>query len=260
MVEEAGLESVWFPDHTHMPAVSATQYPGGQEMPAHFARLIDPVVAIATAASSTRTVKLGFGVCLVVERDPIVCAKQVASLDLLSGGRILLGVGAGWNREELRNHGVDPRIRMRLLIDRVRAMEALWTQEVASYKGTDVSFEGVWSWPKPVQHPHPPVLLGGVGPTVFDRVDALGCDWFPSLSTDADDDALLDRIRSFRRERANAGSPPSVSLNAARPEPSALRRYEASGIARCVFDLPSTPDVHAIEARLATVRSAIESV
>ena len=142
----------------------------------------DLFVALTAAAEATSTLRIGSGICLVVERDPITTAKEVASVDHLSGGRFEFGIGAGWNREEMANHGTDPRTRMRLLRERVEAMKAIWTQDEASYNGEFVNFDRIWSWPKPLQRPHPPVLVGGLGPTVLDRVLAFGDAWFPNYA------------------------------------------------------------------------------
>ena len=135
MVEERPFESLFFTDHTHIPASRETPYPAGTELPREYARIHDPFVALMAAGAVTERIKLGTGVCLVVERDPIVTAKEVASLDLLSGGRFLFGVGAGWNREEMRNHGTDPSRRFKLMRERVEAMKEIWTKDEAEYHG-----------------------------------------------------------------------------------------------------------------------------
>src|SRR5919197_2424242 len=198
MAEERGFESLFFPEHTHIPASRATDYPGGGELPPEYSHTHDPFVALTTAAAATDRLLVGTGICLVVERDPITTAKEVASLDQLSGGRFLFGIGAGWNREEMRNHGTDPGRRFGLMRERVEAMKAIWAQEEASYHGEHVSFERIWSWPKPVQRPHPPVLVGGDGPTVLDRVLAYGDAWFPDYAPEG----ILERIPELRTRAA----------------------------------------------------------
>ena len=155
LAEERGFTRLFFPEHTHIPAARDTPYPAGGELPREYSHTYDPFVALAMAAAATERIKVGTGVCLVMERDPIVTAKEVASLDVLSGGRFLFGVGAGWNREEMANHGTDPRRRFSILRERVEAMKAIWTEDEASYAGEHVSFERIWSWPKPAQEPHP---------------------------------------------------------------------------------------------------------
>src|SRR3954470_21619831 len=147
MAEERGYESVFFPEHTHIPASRETPYPGGADLPEQYWHTHDLFVALTAAAAATERVKIGSGICLVTERDPIVTAKEVASVDVLSGGRFIFGVGAGWNREEMANHGTDPRTRMRLLAERMEAMQAIWTQDEASYHGRFVDFDRIWSWP-----------------------------------------------------------------------------------------------------------------
>jgi probable F420-dependent oxidoreductase len=170
-----------------------------------YADTYDPFVALAAVAAVTSTIKLGTGVCLVTQRDPITTAKQVASLDRLSDGRLLFGVGAGWNRPEMANHGTDPRTRMALLAERVRAMREIWTAEEAEHHGEFVDFDPIWSWPKPAQRPHPPVLVGGNGPGTEDRVLAFGDGWLPQCGPLASVEELGQRAASLRRRGADAG-------------------------------------------------------
>lgn len=236
MSEERGFASLHFPEHTHIPASRESPFPRGGELPRMYAHTYDPFVALTAAALATSRLRIGTGVCLVVERDPIVTAKAVASLDHLSGGRFELGVGAGWNREEMRNHGTDPRRRMAVMRERVEAMKAIWTQDEASYAGEHVSFERIWSWPKPLQAPHPPVLVGGLGPTVHDRVLAFGDVWMPPHG---EDPALLERIPELRRRAAEAGREIPVWVIGEIDDPRTLEQYAAAGVARCIFWLPA---------------------
>src|SRR5689334_3634137 len=201
LVEERGQDALFFAEHTHIPAGRETPYPGGGDLPRRYYHTYDLFVALTAAAVATTRLRLGSGICLVIERDPIVTAKEVASVDHLSGGRLEFGVGAGWNREEMANHGTDPRKRMAVMRERVEAMKAIWTQEEASYSGEHVSFERIWSHPKPVQRPHPPVLVGGAGPTVLDRVLAYGDAWFPNYRKPDTLYARVDELRA-RAERA----------------------------------------------------------
>src|SRR5215210_8276250 len=180
ITEERGFGALFFTEHTHIPVARATPWGGGAELPRHYWRCLDPFVALTAAAGATTTLRLGTGVCLVPQRDPIVTAKEVATLDLLSGGRFEFGVGAGWNREEIENHGTDFSRRFGILRERVEAMKAIWTSEEAAYHGRHVTFSGLAAWPKPVQRPHPPVLVGGNGPKVLDRVLTYGDVWFPN--------------------------------------------------------------------------------
>ena len=161
LAESHGFESLWFPEHTHIPVSRETPYPGGGELPDEYARIYDPFVALTAAAAATERLLVGTGICLIVERDPITTAKEVATIDRVSGGRFLFGVGAGWNLEEMANHGTDPQSRFSLMRERIEAMKEIWTGDEASYHGRHVDFEPIWSWPKPLQRPHPPILVGG---------------------------------------------------------------------------------------------------
>lgn len=238
--EALGFESVFCPDHSHVPASRLSPYPDPPygELPREYYRMRDPFVTLSAIAATTKKIKLGTGICLVVERDPITLAKIVASLDLLSGGRVLLGVGAGWNREEMENHGTDPKTRMALLKERVQAMKLIWTEEQAEYHGRFVNFDLIFAWPKPVQAPHPPVLVGGMGPGVLQRVVEFGDAWFPGHQKDLD--GLAVRIAELQTLAAQAGRAPiPVTIISGKPEFAA--RYAAMGIERCVCALPSGP-------------------
>src|SRR5438067_11734572 len=204
IAEEHGFESLFLPEHTHIPASRRSPYPGGGELPREYSHTYDPFVALATVADATERIKLATGICLVVERDPITTAKEVASLDHLSNGRFLFGVGAGWNREEMENHGTDPRRRFSLMRERVEAMKAIWTQDEAEYHGEHVDFDPIWSWPKPLQQPHPPVLIGGMGPRVVERVMAYGDGWFPQPARVTHEE-FMARLKELRRAADEAG-------------------------------------------------------
>jgi probable F420-dependent oxidoreductase len=233
-VEERGQDALFFAEHTHIPASRESPWGGGAVLPQKYWHTYDLFVALAAAAAATRRLRVGSGVCLVVERDPIVTAKEVASVDHLSGGRFEFGVGAGWNREEMANHGTDPRTRMALLGERVKAMQAIWTQEEASFAGRFVAFDRIWSWPKPAQHPWPPVLIGGGGPTVLDRVLEYGDGWFPQWH----DDDLLARIAELR---SRADRPLQVQVLSVPPDPKALEQLADAGVHRASCWLPSGP-------------------
>jgi probable F420-dependent oxidoreductase len=233
MVEDHGQESLFFAEHTHIPASRDTAYPAGGDLPRKYWHCYDQFVALTAAAAATSKLRVGSGICLVTERDPIVTAKEVASVDHLSGGRFEFGVGAGWNREEMRNHGTDPRKRMAIMRERVEAMKAIWTQDEASYAGEYVNFERIWSYPKPAQRPHPPILVGGEGPTVLDRVLAFGDAWFPHFRGDA---ATFDRIEELR---ARAERPIEVHMIGMPADPQAIQRAHDAGVRRAVRWLPS---------------------
>jgi probable F420-dependent oxidoreductase len=239
--EERGFESLFLAEHTHIPVSRETPYPGGTELPREYSHTIDPFVGLAAAATATERLKVGTGVCLVIQRDPIVTAKEVATLDHVSGGRFLFGVGAGWNREEMLDHGTDPKTRWGVMRERIEAMKAIWTQEEAEYHGRYVDFDPTWSWPKPVQKPHPPVLVGGVGDKVLDRVVAYGDEWIPNRVKDPDE--LGVRIAELQRRAEAAGRDRiPVTVFGARPERSVLERLEAVGVTRSLFYLrPDEP-------------------
>jgi probable F420-dependent oxidoreductase len=236
MAEERGFESIFVTEHTHIPASRETDYPAGGELPREYWRIYDPFVTLATMAAATERIRVGTAICLLVERDPITTAKEVASVDRLSGGRMIFGVGAGWNLEEMRNHGTDPSRRFRILRERVEACKEMWTNEEASYHGEFVDFDRIVSRPGPLQEPHPPVLVGGNGPKVLHRVVAFGDGWFPNRIPP--DDEMIARVEELQRlgEEAGRGSIP-VSLQIPPRDPEVLRRYEEAGVTRTVHML-----------------------
>lgn len=238
MVEARGFESLFFPEHTHIPTSRETPYPVGGELPREYSRTLDPFVACAAAAAVTERLRVGTGICLVVERDPITTAKEVASVDHLSGGRFLFGVGGGWNVEEMRNHGTDPTRRFGLMRERIEAMKAIWTEDEAEYHGKHVDFDPIWAWPKPVQRPHPPILVGGNGKGVLDRVLAYGDEWLPNRV--GDEEKLIARIGKLHRRAEEEGRGRiGVTLYGAPRDPAALARYQEAGATRAVFWLPA---------------------
>jgi probable F420-dependent oxidoreductase len=232
LAEQRGHESLFFPEHTHIPAARETPYPGGDPLPRRYVHTFDLFVAVTAALSATSRLRIGSGVCLVIQRDPIITAKEVASVDFLSGGRFEFGVGAGWNREEMANHGTDPRVRMAIMRERVEAMKAIWTSDEASYAGSYVSFDRIWQWPKPAQRPHPPVLVGGNGPGVLDRVLAFGDAWFPNYAPEG----ILDRAKELR---ARADRPVGLMVMGVPADPRVLEACAAAGFERAVHWLPS---------------------
>ena len=241
MAEDRGFESLLFPEHTHIPASRDSPYPGGGELPPWYSRTFDPIVAATAAAAATERLLIGTGICLVIERDPIVTAKDVASVDVLSGGRFLFGVGAGWNVEEMANHGTDASHRFGLMRERIEAMKAIWTEDEASYSGRYVNFERIWCWPKPLQNPRPPILVGGNGARVLDRVLAYGDEWMPNYSTEDD---MAARIGELNARASEAGRDPiPVSLMGMEPDAGAIDRLGQAGARRVLFWLPQeSPD------------------
>jgi probable F420-dependent oxidoreductase len=216
-------------------------YPSGGDVPRHYLRTLDPFVALTAAAAATEKLLLGFGIALITQRDPIVTAKEVATLDHVSGGRVLFGVGAGWNIEEMRNHGTDPGTRFRRLRESVEAMKAIWTRDEAEYHGRIIDFDPIWCWPKPVQKPHPPVLVGGVGDKVLDRVVAYGDEWIPNRVKSPE--ALGERVAELQRSAEAAGRERiPVTVFGAKPEVRLLERLRTAGVTRSLFYLlPSEP-------------------
>ena len=254
--EERGFESLFFPEHTHIPASRDTPYPAGGELPPEYSRTYDPFVALTAAAAATERLLVGTGICLVVERDPIITAKEVATLDHISGGRFLFGVGAGWNVEEMRNHGTDASHRFGLMRERIEAMKAIWTEDEASYSGRHVNLERIWAWPKPLQKPHPPILVGGNGPRVVDRVLAYGDEWMPNRI--AGDDAFIARLNELatRAAEAGRGSIP-VTLAGMMRDPARIERFERAGVHRGLFWLPAAGREE-VESRLDQITAAVQ--
>jgi probable F420-dependent oxidoreductase len=239
--EERGFESLFVAEHSHIPVERRSPWPGGGELPRMYYDTLDPFVALASAAAVTSRIRLGTGICLVVERDPIHTAKEVASLDRVSEGRFLFGVGAGWNAEEMANHGTrDFGRRFKLLRERVEAMQALWTQDEASYHGEFVDFDPVFQWPKPLQRPHPPIHVGGGFPGAARRAVRYGDGWMPILGRD---DVLAHAPR-FRRMAEEAGRDPAgleISVYGAPRDEAGLARLREAGIDRVVHVLPPEP-------------------
>jgi probable F420-dependent oxidoreductase len=237
--EERGFESLWVAEHSHIPCSRKTPWPGGAELPKMYYDVVDPFVALSMAAAATTKLKLGTGICLVVQRDPIQTAKQVASLDLLSGGRFLFGVGGGWNVEEMANHGTRFETRWKLLRERIEAMKQIWTQKQAEYHGELVSFDPIYAWPKPVQKPHPPIHVGGAFPGGMRRALRYGDGWIPLMGRGDDD--ILKHLPVLREEAAKAGRSLDgfeVSIYGAPPDADKLRALRDGGIARVLFLVP----------------------
>ena len=206
LLEDAGYESFWVPEHTHIPADRRSPYPGGGDLPRPYYHMSDPFVSLGAAAAVTTRLKLATGICLVVEHDPITLAKQVATLDMISDGRFLFGIGAGWNAEEMENHGTEFKTRFKVMRERVEAMKAIWADEQASYHGDFVNFDNIISYPKPVQQPNPPIIFGGATPLARQRV-ADFCDGWMPIDVLLDD--LPDAIADLHRRAEIAGREPT---------------------------------------------------
>lgn len=240
-LEERGFDALFVSEHSNIPTSRRTPYPAGGELPRMYYRTLDPFAALTAAATATRRLLLATGVCLLVQRDPIHTAKQVATLDHLSAGRAVFGVGAGWNREEMSQHGTNPATRMRLLRERVFAVKELWTKDAAEFHGEFVDIERTYFWPKPVQRPHPPVVVGGMGPGVYDRVLEYGQAWMPNpVGQPADE--MAGAIATMRGRAADAGwDRMPITIFGVPEDPEQVDRYAELGVERCLFVLPALP-------------------
>jgi probable F420-dependent oxidoreductase len=237
--EERGFESLWVAEHSHIPCSRKTPWPGGAELPKMYYDVVDPFVALAMAAAATTKLKVGTGICLVIQRDPIQTAKEVASLDLLSGGRFLFGVGGGWNVEEMANHGTRYETRWKLLRERIEAMKKIWTEKQAEYHGELVDFEPIFAWPKPKQKPHPPIHVGGAFPGGMRRALRYGDGWIPIAGRgDAHPVAHLPALREEAAKLGRSLDGFEVSIYAAPSDAAKLAALRDAGIARAVFMLP----------------------
>jgi len=239
--EERGFDSLYLPEHTHIPVSRRTPPPTGDaELAEEYKRTLDPLIALAAAASVTRTLRLGTGVALPAQREPIVTAKAVATLDQLSGGRFVLGVGFGWNEDELADHGVAMADRRAVCREHVLAMQALWADDVAGFTGDHVQVSPSWSWPKPIQRPGVPVLVGGgAGPKLFAHVAEYGDGWIPIGGT-----GLGESIPRLREVVGEAGRDPDaleIVPFGSLPDPGKLEHFAAVGVTECVFRVPSAP-------------------
>jgi probable F420-dependent oxidoreductase len=234
-LEERGFESFVVPEHTHIPASRATPYPAGGDLPRMYYRTLDPFVTLTAVAAVTKRLVIGTGILLLVERDPITTAKEVASLDLVSGGRFIFGVGAGWNLEEMRNHGTDPLTRGRLLDERIVAMQRLWTEEEAEFQGDLVHMEKSFAWPKPVQKPYPPIYFGGNSDATFRRIAKYGHGWLANAHPPGVMGTRIARLRDLAEREV------PVSVFGAPSNADTLRAYAGLGIERVTLFLRTKP-------------------
>lgn len=262
MLEERGYDSVWFPEHTNIPTSRRSPFPGGGDLPKPYYHMMDPFVSLGAAAAVTKTLKLGTGISLIIQRDAITLAKEVATLDVISNGRVLLGIGGGWNAEEMEQHGTPFNRRWKVMREKVAAMKALWTQETAAYDGEFVKFEECWSYPKPVQTPHPPIILGSATGSGRQRVVDYCDGWMP-INVLLED--MPAAIADLHRRAEEAGRDPAeielsifaqVGVNE-----DLLKRYRDVGIARSVIGVPtSAPDrVEGVLDRYAKLMDELES-
>ena len=240
-LEMRGFESIWAPEHSHIPTSRKSPWPGGGELPKVYYEAMDPFVSLTAAAVATTTLKVATGVCLVQQRDPIQTAKLVATIDQISGGRFLFGVGGGWNAEEMADHGTEFRTRFKLMRERIEAMKEIWTKTKAEYHGDMVDFPEMMAWPKPVQKPHPPILVGGAFPHAARRAVRYGDGWAPitGRGPDGEIEQILPRFRQMLSEAGRDPQSVPVTLFGAPEDADRLARYRDLGIARLVLMLPS---------------------
>jgi probable F420-dependent oxidoreductase len=236
--EERGFESLLLPEHTHIPTSRRTPYPGGGELPRAYSHTHDPFVALSFAAAATTKILLGTGICLIPQRDPIVTAKSVASLDQLSSGRFLFGIGGGWNVDEMENHGARYETRFKLMRARILAMKALWTQEEAAFHGEMVNFDPVWLYPKPAQRPHPPILLGGSSDHTLKRVVEFCDGWLPIARPGFNPKEAVAQLRQAASAAGRDFSTVSISVFGAPADEAVLGEYREVGIQRALLAIP----------------------
>jgi len=240
-LEARGFESIWLPEHTHIPASRKSPWPGGPNLPREYWHTLDPFVALGAAAAVTKTLKLGTGICLVIERDPILLAKEVASLDHLSRGRVLFGIGGGWNAEEMEHHGTPFAERWKILRERIGAMKVIWTQDEAEFHGKYVNFDRLWSFTKPMQKPYPPILMGGAGPHARQRAADFDGHWIP-VGGRAYSEPIAESMADFRTRAEKAGRDPAtvtVTVFGVVPDEARVAALREAGVTRAVFFVPS---------------------
>ncbi|WP_432851795.1 LLM class F420-dependent oxidoreductase [Amycolatopsis sp. CA-161197] len=242
-LEERGFDSLFLAEHSHIPVSRESPYPGGGDLPEKYKRTLDPFVALTAAAVNTSNLVLGTGIALLIQRDVIHTAKEVASLDLVSRGRVAFGVGVGWNREEMANHGTDPTTRGALIDEQIEALKAIWTEEQAEYHGKHVDFDPIFAWPKPVQTPHPPIYVGGESPAALRRLARLGDAWLPRQQTPSDE---IKRVREWLAEQGRTDVPFTVFGGA--PDADAVKRFAEAGVERYTFMLPTLPEAETLAA------------
>ena len=240
-LEERGFDIVWAPEHSHIPLSRKTPFVLGGDLPKRYYDAMDPFVTLTAAALATKTLKVGTGVCLIAQRDPIQTAKLVASIDQVSGGRFVFGVGNGWNQDEMENHGTNFATRHKLARERIEAMKAIWTQDTAEYHGEFVNFDPMQTWPKPMQKPYPPIIVGGAFPYSARRAIRYGDGWMPQVTAGAPT-PLIELVPRFRQMAAEAGRDPArlnISVSGQPADIDLIRRYRDVGVDRVSAALPS---------------------
>ena len=266
--ERLGFESLFIPEHSHIPL--DTDFPLAPEVPVLYKSMFDPFVSLAAAAAVTENLKVGTAISLIPQRDPIHTAKEVATLDQISNGRVVLGIGAGWNEQEMEAHGTDPSTRFRLMREKVEAIKTLWTQEVAEYHGRHVDVPPTWQWPKPVQDPHPPILVGGAGPNVLNRVVSYGDGWLPSVSAAFTEDLRgrvtpieefpddVARLQRLAEERSKPRPQVQCGIEVVKHIP--LGRLEEMGVTRLVVNVAGPVSEEEVRPTLESARERIDGL
>lgn len=257
-VEDRGFDSLFFPEHTHIPVSRKTPFPGGGDLPQDYWRSHDPLVALAACAASTERIRLGTAVCLLIERDPITTAKAIASLDVISNGRAVIGVGAGWNREEMENHGADYTHRWAILREKVLAMRTIWSEDEPEFHGEHVDFDPIWSWPKPVQDGGPRIWIGANSKWVFDRIADYAHGWMPIVGIGSGN---MDRLKDALEKRNRKVEDIDLVLFGAFPDSEQIKGRIEQGFDEIVLAVPAGPadDVLPVLDRYAEVVSQVKS-
>ena len=243
-LEQRGFESLWVPEHSHIPLARTTEFPSGGDLPKAYYDIMDPFIVLTAAAAATQRLKLGTGVCLIAQRDPIQTAKLVASIDQVSNGRFLFGVGNGWNVEEMADHGTVFATRHKLARERLEAMKAIWTQAKPEYHGEFVDFGPMQSWPKPVQNPYPPIIVGGAFPYGARRAIRYGDGWIPRASRQTYSD-VGEFLPQFRQMAIEAGRDPAslpVTIFRVEDDLDRIRHYRDIGVTRVVISVPAAKE------------------
>jgi probable F420-dependent oxidoreductase len=241
--EERGFESLWAPEHSHIPLTRKTPFPGGGDLPKMYYDAMDPFVILSAAAAATKRLKIGTGVCLIVQRDTIQTAKLAASLDQVSGGRFLFGIGGGWNQDEMEDHGTVYATRFKRMREQVEAMREIWTKSKPEYHGEIVDFPPMMTWPKPVQKPHPPVIIGGAFPHAARRAVRYGNGWVP-IAGRGPYGQIENFLPPFKEMLAEAGrslADVPITMFGVAPDVDLVKRYRDQGVARVVGGCPPEP-------------------
>jgi probable F420-dependent oxidoreductase len=236
-LEDRGFDSVFLAEHSHIPVSRESRYPSGGDLPRKYYRTLDPFVALTALAAVTRNLLVGTGIALLPQRDVIHLAKEAASLDLVSSGRLQLGVGVGWNREEMANHGTDPRTRGALMDEMLAALAQIWTNDEAEFHGRYVNFDPIFAWPKPLQNPYPPIYVGGESDAALTRLARFGDAWFPRSNTPPE---KLRQVREWLIEQGRPDVP--FTIFGAGKDPAKLAGYADGGVERITFLLETLPE------------------